>query len=374
MLSTSPLLDPTKAAKIPIAVGESLLRNSEETEARQVSIQLGNYKPLSQLHQTAQIRSSQLPSHSHLALAIKNEDEAAEYSYSGTQQPSGACALVYNPSTNSFVLDKLGVDFTFNLQSTPSNTNRNEVTSQYPQLDTGVSDMESEDGNLAELSASNVANITDADMNNPYDYRHFLKRRRSSSPEAPPSGPKLSPAVPPRRLSRTNTKPKPRPRQMQRPNRPAPREEVKQVSDESDDEVLTIEMGDDPKPRRFGNGAVVFNHDRRNGPISLRSAASSMSPASMRHESGNEDVDSDKDVEHLELPSPGGRSDGYSVDGDEGDDEDDDGVIGDLMEAMESQAEEEGEEAEEAEAIARAAEDPTIRRTIEESSSESEEE
>ncbi|KAL8813296.1 MAG: hypothetical protein Q9200_000366 [Gallowayella weberi] len=383
-LSTSPLLDPTKAAKIPIAVGEHLLRNSEGAEARQLSIQckpgqgqlskkhayiVGNYKPPFRQRQTARIRPSRRPSHSHVALAIKNEDEPAEYSYTGTQQPSGACALVYNPSTNTFVLDKLDVDFTFNLQSTPSNANRNEVTSQYPQLDTGVSDIESEDGNLAELSASNVANITDADMNNPYDYRHFLKRRRSSSPEAPPSGPSLSPAVQPRRLSRTNTKPKPRPRPMQRPNRPPPREEVKQVSDESDDEVLTIEMGDDPKPRRFGNGAVVFNHDRRNGPISLRSAASSMSPASMRHESGNEDVDSDKDVEHLQLPSPSGRSDDYEVDGEEGDDEDDDGVIGDLMDAMESQAEEEEEEAN-----ARAAEDPTIRRTIEESSSESEEE
>ncbi|KAL8678344.1 MAG: hypothetical protein Q9186_005301 [Xanthomendoza sp. 1 TL-2023] len=369
MLSTSPLLDPTKAAKIPIAIGEHLLGNTEGTDSRHVSIQW-NYKPPFRPHQAARIRSARRLSKSHVALAIKNQDEVAEYSYTGTQQPSGACVLIYDSLTKTFMLDKLDVDFTFNLQSTPSNTSRNAVTSQYPQLDTGLSDVESEDGNVTELSASNVANVTDADLNNPYDYRHFLKRRRSSSPEPPPSRPSLSPAVPPRRLSRTNTKPKPRPRQMQRPNRPPPQEAVKQVSEESDDEVLTIEMGDDPKPRRFGNGAVVFNHDRRNGPISLRSAASSMSPASMRHESGNEDVDSDKDVEHLQLPSPGGRSNDYQIDGEEGDDEDDDGVIGDLMDAMESQAEEEEEE----EANARAAEDPSIRRTIEESSSSSEEE
>lgn len=167
-------------------------------------------------------------------------------------------------------------------------------------------------------------------------------------------------------------KPKPRARQVQRPNRPPSfQEEPRQNSEDSDDGGLTIEMGDDPKPRRFGNGAVVFNHDRRNGPISLRSAASSMSPASMRHESENEDVGSDKDVEHLELPSPAGRSTGYHVDEEEGDDEDDDEVIDDLMNAMESQAEEDEEEPN---ANARSTEEPAIMRTIEESSSESEEE
>ncbi|KAL8868336.1 MAG: hypothetical protein Q9174_005056, partial [Haloplaca sp. 1 TL-2023] len=103
-------------------------------------------------------------------------------------------------------------------------------------------------------------------------------------------------------------------------------------------------MGDSPKPRRFGNGAVVFNHDIRNGPISLRSAASSMSPASVQHHSGNEDGESDRDVEQFSLPSPAGRppvSDNSHDNGedDDGDDEDD-GLVEDLMQVMESQDDE----------------------------------
>lgn len=130
-------------------------------------------------------------------------------------------------------------------------------------------------------------------------------------------------------------------------------------------------MGDSPKPRRFGNGAVVFNHDRRNGPISLRSAASSMSPASIRHDSGNDEAESDNDVEHLELPSPQGIPNRIGADGEDADDDDDD-LVEDLMQAMESQAEEEEEEGRtkpEAHGLGQ-----TIIRTIEESSSESEEE
>ncbi|KAI4253654.1 MAG: hypothetical protein L6R42_007497 [Xanthoria sp. 1 TBL-2021] len=367
VLSTSPLIDPSRSAKLPISIGESLFENGRTTEQRNASIQW-NYKPTLRPHQTARIRSSRRPSKSRVDLTIKNRAEDGEYKYAGAQQTSGACALVYNPSTKALGLEKLDVDFTFNLQTSPSNNDRYEVTAQYPQLDAGVSDDESEDGTHTE-AAINGADPTGPDMNNPYDYRHFLKRRRTSSPDAPLSRPSVSPAAAPRRPSRTSTKPKPRPRPIQQSKRSAPpREEQKQNSDDSDDGGLTIEMGDDPKPRRFGNGAVVFNHDKRNGPISLRSAASSMSPASMRHDSGNEDVESDRDVELLQLPSPAGGSNKYDVEDEEGDD-DDDGVVDDLIEAMESQ-----EEEEEARAVDRAVESQPIRRTIEESSDESEEE
>ncbi|KAL8861877.1 MAG: hypothetical protein Q9178_001746 [Gyalolechia marmorata] len=338
----------------------------------------GNYKPAFQPYQTARVRSSRRPSDCCVDLTIKNQDEVGEYNYTGAQQASGACALIYNPSAKALVLEKLDVDLTFNLQTSPSNADRSEVTSQYPQLDAGSSDMESEEGTHAE-PALDGSDPTGPDMNNPYDYRHFLKRRRTYSPEARLSRPSVSSAVAPRRLSRTITKPKPRPRPIQRSKRPPPpAEEGKQDSNDSDDGGLTIEMGDDPRPRRFGNGAVVFNHDRRNGPISLRSAASSMSPASMKHDSGNEDLESERDLEQFQLPSPAGRSNGYHVEEEGGDDDnededddddDDDDVVDHLIEAMESQ-----EEEEEADAVARAAESQPIRRTIEESSSESEEE
>lgn len=332
---------------------------------------VGNYKPRLKSDHTTRIRSSQRSSASRADLTIQNRGEAAKYRYTGSQQPSGACALIYDPLAKTFVLDRIDADFTFNLQTTPSNNNRSDVISQYPQLDTGVSDIESEDGQTAEVRTSTGADHSEADANNPYDYRHFLKRRRTSSPEAPISRPSASPAVPPHRPSRSNTKPKPRPRPQQRSRKPLQEGRKVEEDDNSDDGGLIIEMGDSPKPRRFGNGAVVFNHDRRNGPVSLRSAASSMSPASIRHDSGNEDAESDKDIEHLSLPSPARRPQGPDAeDNEDGDDEQDEILAEDLRQVMESQ------EADDDEAI-----DPnaynggqTIRRTIEESSSESEEE
>lgn len=323
---------------------------------------IGNFKPRLQLNHSAKIRSSRRSSDPRVSLSLKNQDDTSEYHYTGTQQPSTSCALIYNQLTKSFVLEKLDVDFTFNLQTTPSNHNRSQVTSQYPQLDTGTSDVESDAGSTTEAAALDAVDTTEADMNNPYDYRHFLKRRRTSSPEAPNLRPSASPGAPPRRVSRTNSKPKPRPRPTQRPSKPA-QEEAKAVSDDSDDGGLTIDMGDSPRPRRFGSGAVVFNHDKRNGPISLRSAASSMSPASVGHDSEDE-AESDNDVEHLQLPSPHTQP---NPEVDEGDDEDDD-LVEDLMQAMESQ-----EEEDEANAGAHQ-QQQTIQRTIEESSSESEEE
>ncbi|KAL8712597.1 MAG: hypothetical protein Q9220_003128 [cf. Caloplaca sp. 1 TL-2023] len=330
-------------------------------------IPLGNFKPANQAGQTSRIRSSQRQPNSSVDLTVKQPDELRDYKYAGTQQPSGSCALIYNPSTKTFVLEKLESDFTFNLRSTPSNNDRSEVTSQYPQLDNAASDVESEDGHDAGHLAPDSTEQSEPDPKNPYDYRHFLKRRRTSSPEPPVSRPGASPAAAPRRLSRTNLKPKPRPRPQQKPKNP-PRKEPEARSEDSDDGDLTIDMGDSPKPRRFGNGAVVFNHDKRNGPISLRSAASSMSPASIRHDSGNEDAESDKDVEHLSLPSPASKPNVHSIEDEDADDEEAD-LVEEMMQAMESQEEEEQEEAR-----SRAGGEQTIRRTIEESSSESEEE
>ncbi|KAI4129035.1 MAG: hypothetical protein LQ338_002451 [Usnochroma carphineum] len=357
VLENPPMIDPSRSAKIPVTLGSAFRGSGGPADQR-------NFKPHLQLNQAAKIQSSRRPADSRINLTIKEPDDNGEYRYTGTQQPSGSCALIYDPSTKSLVLEKLDVDFNFNLQNTPTNHDRSHITSQYPQLDTGISDVESDGGSNADVPTVNGVEHSEADANNPYDYRHFLKRRRSSSPEAPVSRPSLSPAVAPRRPSRSNIKPKPRPRPQQRPNRPT-REEPKANSDDSDDGGLTIDMGDSPPPRRFGSGAVVFNHDKRNGPISLRSAASSMSPASIRHDSGNEEAESDNDVEHLKLPSPQRRP---NPEEDEGDDEEDE-LVEDLMQAMESQDEEEEEGDVGGHNV-----DQTIRRTIEESSSESEEE
>lgn len=113
---------------------------------------------------------------------------------------------------------------------------------------------------------------------------------------------------------------------------------------------MIIEVEPDAKPRRNN---LAFAHDPRNGPISLRSAASSVSPAV------SVSSDEDEDVEQLSLEqssrepdvgmalTPGEQEDEVEEeeDDDEGAEEEDDdegSLEAELEQALESQAE--GEE------------------------------
>lgn len=259
-------------------------------------------------------------------------------------------ALIYDPQSQSFTLDQIATEFTFNLRSTPATKSSKTLTAQYPQLDTGISDSESNSDDLFEEDQS-----TAADDSNPYDYRHFLKRRRTSSPE-PPQPAALLPASPPRHpLPRSKQKPRPRPQPKRAPT-PPPREEADADNEDSDDGVLTIEMDPDTKPRRIAN----FNHDIRDGPISLRSAASSVSPAPLAMESSESDEDMEFDEQKPESAGVTVHKlgDEYEDEEEEDDDEDeeedenedkaqydDDDFEGsleaELEQALESQADEE---------------------------------
>ena len=212
------------------------------------------------------------------------------------------------------ILDKLDTQFTFNLQSTPTSKEAESLAKQYPYLDLGQSD------GLASTNDNTIASVEQengevGDPNNPYDYRHFLQeasRQRTSSPEqrsnfglSPAQRPSAvsSPAV---RPSRPANRPKPRPRpQQKRPKSPPPREEADADNEDSDGDLI-IEMEPDTKRRNRFMGA--FDHEiTSNGPISLRSAASSMSPGariSRRDDSVDSMRNRDTDVEELTLPSP----------------------------------------------------------------------
>lgn len=284
-------------------------------------------------------------------LAVKADDNGSTYLYSGTQQPSESYALIYDPINQSFTLDKISTNFTFNLRSTPTVKSSKALASTYPHLDTGISDPESSSDDLEE----NDPDASGADPNNPYDYRHFVNCRRTSSPVTPDLS-ALTPASPPRRMA-PRPKPGPRPARPQpkRAPSPPPREEADADNEESDDGGLTIEFDPDTKPRRFqGN----FSHDPSNGPISLRSAASSASPAAEE----SSESDEDEDVEEMQLEINGvGIVQNLQEDEEEGEDEDDleiedevgvgdedeledddDGSLAaELEQAMESQADEE---------------------------------
>lgn len=267
---------------------------------------------------------------------MKGDRDGEDYVYTGCQKTSEALALIYSPKTNTLTLDKISTDFTFNLRSTPTNKNAKSLASQYAHLPTtGDSGAEDSPGSNSDDDENDPS--TGGDVTNPYDYRHFLKRRRTSSPEPLASTP-IIPASPPRRApARQKPKPRPhRPTPAKRAPSPPPREEADADNEASDDGGLTIEMEPDTRSRRF---KPAFTHDVRNGPISLRSAASSVSPAISIHEA-DEDEYHDEDVDVLKLEQAG---EGVVLTPGEQEDEDDDegSLEAELEHALETQADEE---------------------------------
>ncbi|KAL8830348.1 MAG: hypothetical protein Q9191_001489 [Dirinaria sp. TL-2023a] len=326
MATTTALLsiDPTKGAKYPIALSERLLKSASGPKARTTSVELNHKPKLSESKTTSTITSSLADSFS---LTIKDEDDGSKYTYSGRQRPTEACVLIYDPTTQSITLDRLDSEFTFNLQSTPTNDDAQSLAKQYPHVKSEQS--ENEPDAAGEVPGSEGQDTeAAADPNNPYDYRHFLhqaKRRRTSSPEprpniaaspaqrptlgsSPVSRPSSRPPRPVAKPPRPAVKPKPRPRpQQKRPPSPPPREEADADNEDSDDGGLTIEMEPDMKRRNRFMGA--FDRDiTANGPVSLRSAASSMSPAARdRRRDVSEESQGSRDADttqELKPPSP----------------------------------------------------------------------
>lgn len=209
------------------------------------------------------------------------------------------------------VLDKLDTQFEFNLQSTPTNKDASSLAQKHPHLHP---ELPNPDLDISgEVAASGDPESDDiGDPTNPYDYRHFLQEtpyRRSPSPSPRPHS-RSSPAQRPSTTSSPATRPirpKPRPRpQQKRAASPPPREEADADNEDSSDGELIIEMEpSDTKRRNRFMGA--FDRDiTSTGPISLRSAASSMSPAARIARGEGGDADVDVDVEELRLPSPRG--------------------------------------------------------------------
>jgi len=266
-------------------------------------------------------------------LVLMNKANNEDYVYAGTQQPSSSLALVYDPNNQSFTLDKVDTDFRFNLQSTPSNKDAASLAARYEHLDTGLFQQpdNEEDDLFDENAADHDPDTQSPDPNNPYDYRHFLHRARAGhSPSPAPSS--VSTPIPNHNLSSplltgsSRTRPprpsKPKNRDHPRPRHlsPIPREEADADNEASDNDVLTIDMGDEIPNSRSKPWRHVLSKlnegGMRSGPISLRSAASSMSP-SLRGDSDNEkegeeeeeeedeESKSNADVEEIDLGDGG---------------------------------------------------------------------
>lgn len=346
-------IDPTKFGRYPVSISETLLREDGPRKRRRINVQY-NHRPKTLNNQYATVKPSKDGEANNYDLAIKSEEELGSYKYRGFQQPSESLALIFNAEKQSFTLDRIDTDFRFNLRSTPSNKDTASLASQYRQLTTGQPD-EGTNGVTGPPEDEENPDDIPADPSNPYDYRHFLNRGGSASPEASVrsspvpnhsfgSSPVIRASSPIKR-PRSRTEPKKPSRQRdERFLSPHPREEADADNEESDNNELIIDMGDsEPRKKPWRSALGVLNEgDRR--PISLRSAASSMSP-SVRGESEDEKDDkSDHDIEEIDLGESGIDIVSQGAAGEEvitngtGWDDDDEGMLArELEQAMEAQ-------------------------------------
>lgn len=251
-------------------------------------------------------------------------------------------SLVFHGDEQKMTLDHIQSQYNFNLRSAPWQTDGDILTQDYSQL--AMADEESLDAyHIADMQSEEEdlvgEDLPALDSNNSFDYRHFLSNFLHSSRPSP-----VTPAAIPKALERvkdniskkrtpvaTSILSTSKPSKTKAPARkPLPkvrvqrRASVKQPSPEHsdiDDGGLTIEFDTDSRSRK----KQLLGTSLSGQPVSLRSIASSNSPASfvasplwqvnaserdedhesnVEDEEGNYDETGDEDIEMMQLPSP----------------------------------------------------------------------
>ncbi|KAI9811716.1 MAG: hypothetical protein M1827_005261 [Pycnora praestabilis] len=380
--SSTKLIDPTKPGKYPVSLSDRLSAKDGKSRSIYTSIKY-NHKPSQSRNEQSIITHSSTTANNY-DLSLNNDN--GSYFYTGNHRPSsGSYILLFDPIKQAFTLEESDGQFSFNLITTPLETNSKVLAKKYPQLPLGGDPS----GSGSDEELFDIGNEDgEPDPDNPFDYRHFLNKRRSSSPE--PSHQQqlqqriLTPITTPlQRRGEPITKPKPKPKPraakppQARPPKPKPKlksppreeqnvygadDESSEVdadadvdADDDNDGVLTIQDPDTKTKQRTNPriGRLTATAATAAAPFSLRSAATSVSPAGREVDESSESSDEDEvanerqqaadsDVEMLELPSPAGLGvTGISVAQTPGDDVDADGdddeLEKELAQALESQ-------------------------------------
>ncbi|KAF2665319.1 hypothetical protein BT63DRAFT_416886 [Microthyrium microscopicum] len=336
---TSSSVDPHRKSHYTLNISDDLL-NGDASSSPFSAVRL-NHKP-SQSPGT--IRTTKLKANAGTSSLDIQDDESGGrsiYHYDGHRKNSKkSFALVFDPASQTFTLQPLVAEYSFNLRSTPWEKNGTKLSEQYPQL-LEQSEPSSDDDGLNNLANDDMA---DADPNNPFDFRHHLverpkqkesynskpkpttsntqdtdsipRERATSNPEGKSNNARTTQRRPApkirmdRRASTRDEDPKPTSKRTQKSDIKGRRElevpvvkgpspslspkeppasklsDVEEMDDDfADDDYgtggnngLEIDFGDSP-PRR--QRAVTLPGSSHGGPISLRSAANS--PSSQIH-------------------------------------------------------------------------------------------
>lgn len=302
-------------------------------------------------------------------LRLKLADGDDEYTYRGLDvggQDVYVLIVKGGGADKGAVLEKLSAIHIFNVSSTPDETDAATLKQRYPQLN-------AQTAQLPLLQDADDAEDVPPDPANPFDYRHLLKSVAESKAQRPeaeaPRGPAGTPPVQARAATSTTlSRPAKKPasvslfQQKKRKATAAAKPDAKRVKATADSQPSTstapaasklpqirmdrkasirkpsvddsgeliIEDEDEQRSKPHSRSAMSLALNGQlgsNGPISLRSAASSpaasyvASPTTAQREEfelgeespektgrnseeADEEDDDDADVENLELPSP----------------------------------------------------------------------
>ena len=291
--------DPNR--KYKVVLSERLLNSSKRSYAV-ANVQLDRHLKLPQAVRNATLSPGFGSNECDLSLIAAPDGK--ESLYSGKKSIPRTCVLMFDNTTSTFSLENIDTQFAFAADNhSPA----------------------SEEQSEAALLNALIEEEGAADEDNPFDWRHQLKRQRTPTPEfeqfrldtGPTPSPAASPIIPPI-ISRPRQASSPPGMSMDFeedatpehiPQRQADREEFEIGGEESDDEEggLQISWDGASKPKGFRGRDV---EKRINGaPVSLRSAANSRSPAI-----GQGSPESDEDVDVMQLGSPQNSEPGHKSD------------------------------------------------------------
>lgn len=295
--------------------------------------------------------------------------------------------LVFNGENRTFTMESIASRFGFNMTSAPWEKNATKLAREYQTVEMQEANQSPPTGVVSSAGEDMSGDESEAapETANPFDYRHYLNGIPGTSPEATRSGGRSLGGASPEASSRVrpvarsvatrpvatakSAAPKVAARKDVASRKAKPPAGVPEVRlqrrastarrqsaspSEADDGGLTIEVEDEARPRKRNTG--FLGAPRSSQPVSLRSAAASMSPSMHAFAPGSREAGSgskgqgsedeaghsDADVDALVLPSPAmtGREQSSET-GHEEDADDEVDLEAEFEQALQSAAEDE---------------------------------
>ncbi|EFE44804.1 conserved hypothetical protein [Trichophyton verrucosum HKI 0517] len=202
-LNGAQMVDPTRPGEYPILLGDKLA-GRDNARSRQFVNVTYNYKSKGNTpQQKTTIYPAGAPDRYKLTIQSKAgnaEQTDLTYVYSGGVEPESSSStasksetsnlvLIFDPKRKAFILEPVSTRLNFNLKSAPGKTDR-QVSEQYPQLSTSFSNNDQAAGDKQGENESEEEDVGPADEENPYDYRHFLPKKKAEQSSGSGAGSK----------------------------------------------------------------------------------------------------------------------------------------------------------------------------------------